>query len=330
MSASWESVLQRPEAGPSSPAAAAVDQARVRLLRWLKAQDYRFVPPTPLTHRRVYPRRAARPERSLADVFGWNLAFAEQAVAPELFGLMQAAAVLHREGGSWRSDWRVASLDDLLFWHSGFPTTAPDAVFFGPDTYRFLRFLQAHLAALPPQRPLRVLDVGCGSGAGGIMVARRLPSAMVTLGDINPLALCIAAINAVAAGVTVRTALGDALAVVEGELDLVICNPPYLVDAGRRAYRHGGDDLGRELGLRIAREALARLAPGGRLLLYTGVAIEDGRDAFIAALAPALEQAGCDWRYEEIDPDVFGEELQRTPYLHTDRIAAIGLAATRR
>jgi hypothetical protein len=72
-------------------------------------------------------------------------------------------------------------------------------------------------------------------------------------------------------------------------------------------------------------QGLMRLAPGGRLLLYTGSAIVNGSDLFHAALLTGL--AGRDVRvaYEEIDPDVFGEELERPPYDRADRLAVVGV-----
>ena len=116
---------------------------------------------------------------------------------------------------------------------------------------------------------------------------------------------------------------------VQGTFDLIISNPPYLDDAAQRAYRHGGARLGRALGVRIAAESLKRLAPGGRLLLYTGVAMVDGEDPFLRELQPLLAASGFEWSYAEIDPDVFGEELERPVYAHIDRIAAVGLVARR-
>ena len=83
---------------------------------------------------------------------------------------------------------------------------------------------------------------------------------------------------------------------------------------------HGG-----ALSLAMAKEAAQRLAPGGRLLLYTGSAIVDGRDALREALAEAMAQAGCSLAYREIDPDVFGEELDSPPYAEVERIAATGI-----
>jgi len=65
-------------------------------------------------------------------------------------------------------------------------------------------------------------------------------------------------------------------------------------------------------------------------LFYTGVAIVDGMDPLLAELVPALSNAGLDWRYEEIDPDVFGEELLQPAYRDVDRIAAVGLQAHRK
>jgi len=161
------------------------------------------------------------------------------------------------------------------------------------------------------------------------VLARAGVSSKVTLNDINPDALTFARINAAVAGIPVDLVPGDALSAVEGKFDLIISNPPYLDDDSRRAYRHGGGKLGCELGLRIAAEALQRLAPGGLLLMYTGVAMVEGHDAFLSEISPALANAGCRWSYEEIDPDVFGEELDRLVYSRADRIAVVGLSALR-
>lgn len=303
------------------------DQALVALLNHLRDSGYQFVTPTPLTHQRVVKRRNGAPAASLRDVFGWSLPFEAALLAPSLFALMRQAGVLLVVGGLYRSKVRVSSLDGQLYVHSAFPTEADNAVFFGPDTYRFASFLQTNLPPLAQRTGLRALDIGCGSGAGALMAAHHCPGLAVTLNDINPLALRYAAVNAQVAGVKAALALGDALAAVAGDFDVIVSNPPYLVDDALRAYRHGGDHLGRALSVRIAREALGRLRPGGRLVLYTGVAMVDGVDPFLSELAPFLASARCDWQYREIDPDVFGEELARTAYSQSDRIAAVGLLA---
>ena len=305
------------------------DAALSRLLAYLRRQDYRYTTITPLSHQHVLARRAGTAGSTLRDVFGWNLPFDRQAFPAELTAMLDDAQLLEPAGPLWRSKVRVSSIDDALFLHSGYPTEQEDAVFFGPDTYRFVRFMRHAIAASPLPRGARILDIGCGSGAGGLMLARECENAELVLNDINPLALRYSRINADGLGIDATLVKSDSLATVQGEFDLIMANPPYLVDKEARTYRHGGDDLGRSLGVRMATEAAGRLAPGGRLLFYTGVAIVDGRDPLQAELAPVLMHAGLEWRYEEIDPDVFGEELTQPAYETVDRIAAVGLEARR-
>src|SRR6185312_17362126 len=95
------------------------------------------------------------------------------------------------------------------------------------------------------------------------------------------------------------------------------------VDSAFRAYRHGGGDWGASLSVRILEQALSRLSPDGHLLLYTGSAIVDGQDKFLEAATPVLEASTLWYRYEELDPDVFGEELETRPYDQADRIATV-------
>lgn len=307
-------------------------------MRHLADAGYRFITPTPLTHQRVLAHRGELMGTTLRDVFGWNMPFTLAScdgVTRELLAAMRGAGVLQTRSDVLQSRVRVGSVGDDLFVHSAYPTTQDEAVFFGPDTYRFARFIQQGAASgyLPVSLPIRILDVGCGSGAGGIVAARALAHLgplEVTMNDINPVALQFTAVNAAFADIAIKPALGNTLRPVRGEFDLIISNPPYMHDAAQRAYRHGGAGLGRALSVRIGEEALGRLAPGGRLLLYTGVAIEDGVDAFLADMQPMLADPQFDWSYAEIDPDVFGEELEQPDYLHVDRIAAVGLMVTRK
>lgn len=312
------------------------------VLQHLAAAGYRFTTSTPLTHQRVLARRGDQMAASLRDVFGWNMPFRVatcDGMSRELLSALRGAGALHARGDVLQSRVRVSTIGDDLFVHSAFPTEQEDAVFFGPDTYRFARFVQHGVMHEfePTGKPLRLLDVGCGSGAGGVVAARALTHSgplEVTMNDINPLALQYTAVNAAFADIAIKPALGNAMRPVKGEFDLIISNPPYLDDAAQRAYRHGGAQLGRALSVRIAEEAMTRLAPGGRLLLYTGVAMVAGVDGFLADMRPLLEDAPLetqfDWTYAEIDPDVFGEELEQPVYAHVDRIAAVGLTVTRR
>ena len=83
------------------------------------------------------------------------------------------------------------------------------------------------------------------------------------------------------------------------------------------------------MSLAILDAALDRLAPGGILLLYTGAAVVNGMDPFRDAAAARLAGADAAWAYEELDPDVFGEELEGGAYAEADRIAAVLLTVTK-
>ena len=300
------------------------------LAKTLQARGYRFVAVTPATHCRVLDRPS--PATTLETIFGWNRPFDRDALDADIFDLLEDAEALEGESGRYRSKVRFATLDDLIFAHSGFTTAEQDAVFFGPDTYRFVRLLRASLADVAPGGPLRLIDIGSGSGAGGIAAARLLGKhTEVVLGDINRKALAFSAVNAVVNDVAAAKAVfSDVLTGVEGPTDIIVANAPYLVDDDRRLYRHGGGELGISLTVRIAEEGLERLKPSGRLILYSGTPIIGGTDPLREALESVLKLNASHFVYGEIDPDVFGEELDRQAYANADRIAAIGLTAIKR
>jgi precorrin-6B methylase 2 len=283
--------------------------------RELARLGYRFTTPTPETHGRVIASKGGV-ARNLRDVFGWSLPCPESLLPQRLAALLAEAGALVREGGRLRSSVRFSSLGERLFVHSAYPTREADAVFFGPDTYRFCALLEARV-----EGARRCVDVGAGCGAGGIVLAPRCES--VVLCDVNPRALRFAEVNAALAGVEASILRSDVLAGVEGDFDLVVANPPYLADDLHRTYRDGGGDLGAELSLRIVREALERLPRGGGLVLYTASAIVDGEDLLFRALTPLLR--GTRFDYRELDPDVFGEELDRAAYRGVERIAVVAL-----
>jgi hypothetical protein len=115
-----------------------------------------------------------------------------------------------------------------------------------------------------------------------------------------------------------------------GRVDLAVANPPYIIDTAKRRYRDGGDRLGTEVAIGMAAAALAQLRARGRLILYTGSPIVDGRDPLRNALAQLCALHNATLRYDELDPDVFGEELERTEYAGVERIALIAGVAQRR
>jgi SAM-dependent methyltransferase len=298
------------------------DAAPLALLEGLGEAGYCFVTVTPETHRRVLKRAPGRVARDLRDVFGWNLKFEEGLLPLALGAALERSGWLSRAGGYCRSRVRVASLDGRLFLHSAFPTDEADAIFFGPDSYRFVRFLEAELPALPPVR--RLVDIGSGSGVGAIMAAARVPNARLAATDINPAALRFARINARHAGVELETVQTSGLEGVEEPIDLVIANPPFVADPAGRLYRDGGDMHGARLSLDWALAAARRVESGGTVLLYTGSAVVGGRDALREALAGQLPALGCTLRYAEIDPDIFGDLLGEPGYGEVERIAAVG------
>jgi methylase of polypeptide subunit release factors len=305
------------------------DLVLLQLGRRLLADGYRFTTPTPLTHQRVNQRDEGQMADSLRDVFGWSRPFTPGLLSADEQRQLQDAQIIDHYEGELKSRVRWSSLDDLLFVHSAFPTEAADAVFFGPDTYRFAQLIHAHLQQnFAPIH--RAVDIGCGAGVGAILIGRARREAEVLALDINPAALRLTAINAALAEVAnVEVRASDLLQGVDGEFDLIVANPPYMADPAERAYRHGGGTLGAGLSLRIVEQALNRLAPGGSLLLYTGVAMVDGRDPFLDTVLPRLDEKRFGWTYRELDPDVFGEELLNRGYQRVDRIAVVALTVTR-
>lgn len=305
------------------------DLVLLQLGRRLLADGYRFTTPTPLTHQRVNQRDEGQMADSLRDVFGWSRPFTPGLLSADEQRQLQDAQIIDHYEGELKSRVRWSSLDDLLFVHSAFPTEAADAVFFGPDTYRFAQLIHAHLQQnFAPIH--RAVDIGCGAGVGAILIGRARREAEVLALDINPAALRLTAINAALAEVAnVEVRASDLLQGVDGEFDLIVANPPYMADPAERAYRHGGGTLGAGLSLRIVEQALNRLAPGGSLLLYTGVAMVDGRDPFLDTVLPRLDEKRFGWTYRELDPDVFGEELLNPGYQRVDRLAVVALTVTR-
>lgn len=306
------------------------DQTLLQLGRRLRADGYHFTCVTPATHGRVNARPQAQRAHTLRDVFGWSRPFPAALIDADELQQLTVAGVIQTQGELLRSSVRWSSLGELLLVHSAWPTEASDAVFFGPDSYRFAQIIQDHLQHCS-NGVQHAVDIGCGTGVGALLIARAAQHAQVSAVDINPLALRYTAINAALAGVAnVSVEPSDLLDGISGIFDLIVANPPYMLDTRQRLYRHGGDALGAELSLRIIDQACERLTPGGTLLLYTGVAIVEGRDALLEAVRLRLAGPAFSWMYKEVDPDVFGEQLLEPGYEQVERIAAVVLTVTRK
>lgn len=138
------------------------------------------------------------------------------------------------------------------------------------------------LQRLPPVTVCSVADLGTGSGAIALAIARERPHARVVATDASAAALAVAQRNAQRHAIgNVAFVHGDWLAPLAGQhFDLIVSNPPYIEAADPHLMqgdlRHepasalasgpdGLDDI-----RRIVRDARAHLHPGGWLLFEHG------------------------------------------------------------
>jgi methylase of polypeptide subunit release factors len=300
------------------------DTALRALLHALGEREYAFVTPTPASHARIVARPTMREGRGLADVFGWNLPFARSLLAPDLLAILEAGDLLEPvEGGLLRSKVRVSSLRGALYAHSSYPTVDEDAVFFGPDSYRFANLIAAELPGLGLPDHFTAADVGTGAGVGAMVIKQLCPNARAIGTDVNPQALRFAAANAEVAGAAIELIEAEAARPLGMPLDIVVANPPYIIDPKSRTYRDGGDLHGAKVSIDMVAEMLPQLSDRGWLILYTGSAIVGGEDRLQRELGKLAAGAGRTCRYSSLDPDVFGEELARDIYCEVDRIELV-------
>ncbi len=163
-----------------------------------------------------------------------------------------------------------------------------------PETERLVELVGQQMTTPPAS----ILDLGTGSGAIALALARTWPESVVTAVDQSEEALALARENAVAGGLEARVNFlrSDWFAAVPAGamFQLIVANPPYLSDEETaatppevkdfepRAALSAGPDGAADL-KRIIQESRPRLSPGGLLACETGIA----QHADLAALASA-------------------------------------------
>ena len=171
------------------------------------------------------------------------------------------------------------------FWSLDFQVS-PNVLIPRPESERLVEVALTLAAQAASTKPLRVLDLGTGSGAIAVSLATEIPAAEIIATDISPTALAVARQNARINGVAERIEfrcgdLIDALTDQTAPFDLILSNSPYIRRAEfaalapevsvyePRAALDGGAD-GLDFYRRIAAGAWRFLAANGALALEIG------------------------------------------------------------
>jgi release factor glutamine methyltransferase len=141
-----------------------------------------------------------------------------------------------------------------------------------------------------------IADIGTGSGAIAISVARNISGARVFAVDISPQALEVAYFNCRWHGLTGRIQLlhGDLLAPLPQPMDIIIANLPYVSESILHEFPNehepdlaltAGPDGLREI-RRLCYQAKTMLKAGGSLILEIGTGQKEALSSLLAGLFP--------------------------------------------
>lgn len=159
-----------------------------------------------------------------------------------------------------------------------------------PESETLIELLKTALpnnTSLLSEAPLKLVDVGTGSGILGITAKLEYPELDVTLTDISRHALTIAEQNAKTLGVPVTALRSDLLDGYPFIADIIIANLPYVDPEWGRSEetRHEPEsalfagDGGKALIFRLLAQTGSKLATGGHIILE---ADPEQHDAIIA------------------------------------------------
>ena len=114
-----------------------------------------------------------------------------------------------------------------VLWNGLDLKVTPDTLIPRPET---AELVQRILSSRLPARPLKVLDVGTGSGCIAIALRQAMPEWQVTGLDISAAAVAVAQENAVRNHVDVHFVVGDIMGddSFDGPYDILVSNPPYV------------------------------------------------------------------------------------------------------
>lgn len=179
-----------------------------------------------------------------------------------------------------------------------------------PDTETLIEAALAHVARNGwRDKPLKLLDLGTGTGCILVSLLAELPRADGVGTDVSMGALALAAANADRLGVGARASFvaADWLDGIDGQFDLILSNPPYVASDEIASLAEevaaydpplaldGGPD-GLDAYRRIATRAGEVLAEGGRLLLEIGASQEAQVSDIVRAAGLKLDEPGPVWR----------------------------------
>ena len=146
-----------------------------------------------------------------------------------------------------------------------------------PETEELVELILAE----NPKENLKVLDIGTGSGAIALALAKNRPDWTITASDISQDALDLAMENAKNQGLTLSFIKSDCFSEISSKYDIIVSNPPYIsrvdeTEVGLNVLHSEphvalfADEDGLAIYRRIAEESKDYLNDGGKIYLEIG------------------------------------------------------------